>query len=64
MLVRVRSKTVRGAVAGIVMEDGVCVETADILGWCLGKTRDELLAMFEERGLVATVVVRRPELDE
>ena len=36
--------------AGLITRDDVCVEAAPILRWALGKSRDELRALFSRKG--------------
>lgn len=41
--------------AGIILRDGVCVDAAPILRWCVGKRRAELSAYFTRKGWAATI---------
>jgi hypothetical protein len=42
--------------AGLILEDGVCVQAAPILKWAIGKTRAQLRAYFKQKGWKAMVV--------
>ena len=37
-------------VAGIILRDGIAVETAPILKWAMGKSRSELCDYFAKKG--------------
>ncbi len=43
-------------VAGFIVEDGVCIEAAPILGWSEGKTLRYLLSYFRRKGFTVLKV--------
>lgn len=43
-------------VAGLIVDNGICVEAAPILRWCVGRSRVHLREQFRRRGWSASVV--------
>lgn len=41
--------------AGLILRDGICVEAAPILSYCIGKDRAWLSAYFRRKGWKAVV---------
>ena len=43
-------------VAGLLIDGDVCFAAAPILGWAIGKGRDEMRSYFSKMGWKATIV--------